>query len=118
MTSAFFPPCLSLSSNLNGMAFTWNRVKHSKTNLSYRVAPYVFPQNGVPGIRHSTFESLRVGHSSQSIALTSSLMGFPELQERQLFDNFQVIANTNLELPDVVGQIRSVQGSDLSKETT
>ncbi|KAF2601078.1 hypothetical protein F2Q70_00025750 [Brassica cretica] len=50
--------------------------------------------------------------------LTSSLMGFSELQERQLFDNFQVIANTNLELPDVVGQIHSVQGSDLSKYTT
>ncbi|KAH0885192.1 hypothetical protein HID58_061288, partial [Brassica napus] len=26
------------------------------------------PQTGVPGIRHSTFESLRVGRSSQSIA--------------------------------------------------
>ncbi|CDY47814.1 BnaC07g17050D [Brassica napus] len=29
-----------------------------------------------------------------------------------------LIANTNLELSDVVGQIRYVQGSDLSKETT
>ncbi|KAF2566610.1 hypothetical protein F2Q68_00027593 [Brassica cretica] len=36
----------------------------------------------------------------------------------RLFDNLQVIANTNLELPDVVGQIRSVQGSGLTKETT
>ncbi|KAF3510379.1 hypothetical protein F2Q69_00007427 [Brassica cretica] len=36
----------------------------------------------------------------------------------RLFDNLQVIANTNLELPDVVGQIRSVQGTDLTKETT
>uniref|UniRef100_A0A0D3DHT3 DUF223 domain-containing protein n=1 Tax=Brassica oleracea var. oleracea TaxID=109376 RepID=A0A0D3DHT3_BRAOL len=36
----------------------------------------------------------------------------------RLFDNFQVIANTNLELSDVVGQIRFVQGSGLSKETT
>ncbi|KAJ4883560.1 hypothetical protein Rs2_33653 [Raphanus sativus] len=27
---------------------------------------------------------------------------------------FQVLANTNLELPDVVGEIRSVQGSDLN----
>ncbi|WZY73040.1 hypothetical protein YC2023_005280 [Brassica napus] len=35
-----------------------------------------------------------------------------------MFDNFQVIANTNLELSDVVGQIQFVQGSDLSKETT
>ncbi|KAJ4886341.1 Uncharacterized protein Rs2_26089 [Raphanus sativus] len=29
------------------------------------------------------------------------------------FDHLQVLANTNLELPDVVGEIRSVQGSDL-----
>nr|VDC96932.1 unnamed protein product [Brassica oleracea] len=36
----------------------------------------------------------------------------------RLFDNLEVIANTNLELPDVVGQIRSVQGTDLTKETT
>nr|VDD60850.1 unnamed protein product [Brassica oleracea] len=36
----------------------------------------------------------------------------------RLFDNLQVIANTNLELLDVVGQIRSVQGSGLTKETT
>ncbi|KAJ4888653.1 hypothetical protein Rs2_28401 [Raphanus sativus] len=36
----------------------------------------------------------------------------------RLFDNLQVLANTNLELPDMVGQIRSVQGSDLNKETT
>ncbi|KAF2598401.1 hypothetical protein F2Q68_00007752 [Brassica cretica] len=38
--------------------------------------------------------------------------------EIRLFDNLQVIAYTNLELPDVVGQIRSIQGSGLSKETT
>uniref|UniRef100_A0A0D3AUF7 DUF223 domain-containing protein n=1 Tax=Brassica oleracea var. oleracea TaxID=109376 RepID=A0A0D3AUF7_BRAOL len=35
-----------------------------------------------------------------------------------LFDHLQVIANTNLELLDVVGQIRSVQDSGLTKETT
>ncbi|KAL0733384.1 hypothetical protein Bca4012_009594 [Brassica carinata] len=29
------------------------------------------------------------------------------------FDHLQMLANTNLELPDVVGEIRSVQGSDL-----
>ncbi|KAF3488722.1 hypothetical protein F2Q69_00052092 [Brassica cretica] len=36
----------------------------------------------------------------------------------RLFDNLQVIANTNIELPDVVGKIRSVQGSGITKETT
>uniref|UniRef100_A0A0D3E8Z4 Uncharacterized protein n=1 Tax=Brassica oleracea var. oleracea TaxID=109376 RepID=A0A0D3E8Z4_BRAOL len=36
----------------------------------------------------------------------------------RLFDNLQVIANTNVELPDVVGKILSVQGSDLTIETT
>lgn len=31
----------------------------------------------------------------------------------QEFDHLQALANTNLELPDVLGQIQSVQGSDL-----
>ncbi|KAF3610582.1 hypothetical protein DY000_02047405 [Brassica cretica] len=35
--------------------------------MSYRVAPCVF-SNRRPGVRHSTFESLRLGRSSQSIA--------------------------------------------------
>ncbi|KAF2581814.1 hypothetical protein F2Q68_00003250 [Brassica cretica] len=125
----------------------------------------VIPQTGV---RHSTFESLRLGCSSQSIAsgflrfwdslnfkkdrefaeitvlfpdekINSMIHGFTPVERAnhykpslkgdsivkvdhfevaRLFDNLQVIANTNLELPDVVGQIRSVQGSDLTKETT
>ncbi|CAN7064548.1 unnamed protein product [Brassica oleracea var. botrytis] len=33
------------------------------------------------------------------------------------FDPLQALANTNLELPDVVGQIQSVQGSDLHDAT-
>uniref|UniRef100_A0A0D3C020 Replication protein A 70 kDa DNA-binding subunit B/D first OB fold domain-containing protein n=1 Tax=Brassica oleracea var. oleracea TaxID=109376 RepID=A0A0D3C020_BRAOL len=40
------------------------------------------------------------------------------LQSIRLFDNLQVIASTNLELSDEVGQICYVQGSDFSKETT
>uniref|UniRef100_A0A0D3CPE4 DUF223 domain-containing protein n=1 Tax=Brassica oleracea var. oleracea TaxID=109376 RepID=A0A0D3CPE4_BRAOL len=128
-----------------------------------------------PGVRHSTFESLHLGRSSQSIAsgflrfwnslnfkkdrefvgitvlfldenVNSVIHGFtpvgranhymPSLKadsivkvdrlrlldqspvKIRMFDNLQVIANTNLELPDVVGQIRLVQGSDLTKETT
>ncbi|KAF3587127.1 hypothetical protein F2Q69_00028451 [Brassica cretica] len=123
--------------------------------------------NWRPGVRHSTFESLRLGHSSQSIAsgflrfwdslnfkkdrefvgitvlffdekVNSVIHGFtpvgcanhymPSLKagsivkvdrfEIKLFDNLQVIANTNLELPDMVGQICSVQSFDLTKETT
>ncbi|WZZ90257.1 hypothetical protein YC2023_118836 [Brassica napus] len=35
---------------------------------------YKFPQTGVPGVRHSTFESLRLGRSSQSIA--SNLLAY------------------------------------------
>uniref|UniRef100_A0A0D3EDI5 Uncharacterized protein n=1 Tax=Brassica oleracea var. oleracea TaxID=109376 RepID=A0A0D3EDI5_BRAOL len=105
------------------------------------------------GVRHSTFESFRLGRSSQSIASgflrfwnslnfkkdrefvgiavllldekfrDSFMCSFPPdvliiTVKIRLFDNLQVIANTNLELPDVVGQIRSVQGSDLTKETT
>ncbi|CAN6863969.1 unnamed protein product, partial [Brassica oleracea] len=33
------------------------------------------------------------------------------------YDQLQVLANTNLELPNVVGEIRSVQGSDLSNDS-
>ncbi|KAH0894235.1 hypothetical protein HID58_056664, partial [Brassica napus] len=90
------------------------------------------PQTGVPGVRHSTFESLRLVHSSQSIASNLLTSGIPRTSRKsvslwesrfsslmkRLFYNLQVIANTNLELPDVVGQIRSVQGFDLTKETT
>ncbi|KAF3546563.1 hypothetical protein DY000_02001248 [Brassica cretica] len=86
------------------------------------------------GVHHSTFESLCLGRSSQSIA--SGFLRFWDIlnfkkdrefvgitvlflnEKIRLFDNLQVITNTNLELPDVVGQIRSVQGSDLTKETT
>nr|VDD09294.1 unnamed protein product [Brassica oleracea] len=93
------------------------------------------------GVFRSIFESLRLGRSSQSIASgllrfwislnfknESEFMGITVffLDEKvnqspvmiRLFDNLQVILNTNLELPDVVGQIRFVQGSDLTKETT
>ncbi|CAH8373682.1 unnamed protein product [Eruca vesicaria subsp. sativa] len=33
------------------------------------------------------------------------------------YDQLQVLANTNLELPDVVGEIRSFQGSNLSNDS-
>ncbi|KAF3578595.1 hypothetical protein DY000_02033248 [Brassica cretica] len=36
----------------------------------------------------------------------------------RLFDNLHVIANTNLELTDVVEKIHYVHGSDLTKEAT
>ncbi|WZZ50392.1 hypothetical protein YC2023_050499 [Brassica napus] len=47
------------------------------------------------------------------------ITGAPEtnLQSIRLFDNLQVIASTNLELLDVVGQICYVQGFDFTKET-
>ncbi|KAH0897616.1 hypothetical protein HID58_047184, partial [Brassica napus] len=90
--------------------------------------------NRRPDVSHSTFESLRLGRSSQSIAYgflrfldslnfkkDMEFVGITVLfldEKIRLFDNLQVIANTNLELPDVVGQIFSVQGSALTKETT
>ncbi|KAG5397156.1 hypothetical protein IGI04_018970 [Brassica rapa subsp. trilocularis] len=143
-------------------------------------------QTGISGVYHSTFESLRLGRSSQSIAsglirfwdslnfkkdnsviheftpagrtnhyMPSLKVGFivkidrfevasclsmykitdhsflicfisptiidevatsaPEISHK-LFDNLQVIVNTNLELPNVVGQICYVQGSDSPKK--
>ncbi|KAH0892019.1 hypothetical protein HID58_054448, partial [Brassica napus] len=56
------------------------------------------PQTGVPGVRHSTFESLRLGRSnSEFIGITVLFLD---------------------EKINVVGQIRSIQGSDFTKETT
>ncbi|WZZ30990.1 hypothetical protein YC2023_014391 [Brassica napus] len=59
-----------------------------------------------PGVRHSTFESLRLGRSSQSIAYGFlrfwDSLNFKKDREFvgitiRLLDNLQVIANTNLE---------------------
>ncbi|KAF8104112.1 hypothetical protein N665_0179s0021 [Sinapis alba] len=48
------------------------------------------------------------------------ITGAPEINLQKFiireFENLQVLANTNLELPDVMGQIRSVQGSDLTND--
>ncbi|KAF3494629.1 hypothetical protein DY000_02054014 [Brassica cretica] len=56
------------------------------------------PQTGVSGVRHSTFEYLRLGHSSQSIA-SGLLINLP-------FQGSDLLIN----LP--------FQGSDLTNETT
>ncbi|KAF3523349.1 hypothetical protein F2Q69_00049894 [Brassica cretica] len=59
----------------------------------------------------------RANHYMSSLK-ACSIVKVDRFDVARLFDNLQVIANTNLELSDVVGQIRSVQGSDLTKETT
>ncbi|KAH0879889.1 LOW QUALITY PROTEIN: hypothetical protein HID58_067283 [Brassica napus] len=67
----------------------------------------MIPQTDVSGVRHSTFESLRLGRSKHSL-WPPPLLRFPELQERRgVYGNH-----------DVVEQIRFFQGSDLTKETT
>ncbi|WZZ25223.1 hypothetical protein YC2023_008624 [Brassica napus] len=42
------------------------RTKNTLRKISLSASP--IPQIGILGVRHSTFESLRLGHSSQSIA--------------------------------------------------
>ncbi|KAH0885122.1 hypothetical protein HID58_061218 [Brassica napus] len=68
------------------------------------------------GVRHSTFESLRRVRSSQSIA-----SGFLRFWDSLNFKkDMEFVGITVLFLDEnanVVGQIRSVQGSDLTKET-
>ncbi|KAF3517609.1 hypothetical protein DY000_02062046 [Brassica cretica] len=59
----------------------------------------------------------RANHDKPSLK-AYSIVKVDRFEVARLFDNLQVIGNTNLELPDVVGQIRSVQGSDLTKKTT
>ncbi|KAL0863890.1 hypothetical protein Bca101_043008 [Brassica carinata] len=64
-------------------------------------------QTSVTDVRHSTFESLRLGRSCQSI-IAGRLRFWDSL-------NFKKDSEF---MSHVVGQIRSVQGSDLTKETT
>ncbi|KAH0859042.1 hypothetical protein HID58_087303, partial [Brassica napus] len=76
------------------------------------------PQTGVHGVRHPTFESLRLGHSSQSTA--SGLLRFWDslnFKKDNEFMGITVILFLD-EKVNVVGQTRYVQGSDLTKETT
>ncbi|KAH0857835.1 hypothetical protein HID58_086096, partial [Brassica napus] len=70
--------------------------------------------NRRPSIRHSTFESLRLGRSSQSIA-SGFLLFWDSLNFKKDREFVQI---TIFKLADVVGKIRSVQGSGLTKETT
>ncbi|KAH0858265.1 hypothetical protein HID58_086526, partial [Brassica napus] len=73
--------------------------------------------NWSPGVRHSTFESLRLGHSSQSIA--SGFLRFWDSLNFKKDREFVGITVLFLdEKVNMVGQICSVQGSDLTKETT
>ncbi|KAH0860306.1 hypothetical protein HID58_088567 [Brassica napus] len=78
-------------------------------------------------VGNPTFDSLRLGRSAQSvvgrlirfwdsrnISKNGEFMGITILLLDELL---QVLANTSLELPDVVGEIRSVQGSDLRNQT-
>ncbi|KAH0869005.1 hypothetical protein HID58_076027, partial [Brassica napus] len=73
--------------------------------------------NRHPGVRHSTFESFRLGRSSQSITF-----GFLRFWDSLNFKKDREFVGITVlfldEKVNVVGQIRYVQGSDLTKETT
>ncbi|KAH0900863.1 hypothetical protein HID58_040366, partial [Brassica napus] len=72
--------------------------------------------NRRPDVRHSTFESLRLGRSSQSIA-----SGFLRFWDSLNFKKDREFVGITVffldEKVNVVGKIRYVQGSDLTKET-
>ncbi|KAH0876565.1 hypothetical protein HID58_063959, partial [Brassica napus] len=69
------------------------------------------------GVRHSTFESLCLGRSSQSIA-----SGFLRLWDSLNFKKDREFVGITVLFLDgkvnVVGQIRYAQDSDLTQETT
>ncbi|KAH0856748.1 hypothetical protein HID58_085009 [Brassica napus] len=73
--------------------------------------------NRRPGVRHSTFETLCLGRSSQSIA--SGFLRFWDSlnfkKDREFVGITVLFLDENV---NVVGQICSVQGSDLTKKTT
>uniref|UniRef100_A0A0D3CIG9 DUF223 domain-containing protein n=1 Tax=Brassica oleracea var. oleracea TaxID=109376 RepID=A0A0D3CIG9_BRAOL len=71
----------------------------------------------VNSLIHGFIPAGRANHYMSSLK-AGSILKDDRFEVARLFDNFQVIANTNLEYSDVVGQICSVQGSGLSKETT
>ncbi|KAH0867354.1 hypothetical protein HID58_074376, partial [Brassica napus] len=72
---------------------------------------------GVPDVRHLTFESLCLGRSSQSIA--AGLLRFWDSLNFKKDSEFMGITVFFLdEKVNVVGKIRFVQGSYLTKETT
>ncbi|KAH0897847.1 hypothetical protein HID58_047415, partial [Brassica napus] len=71
--------------------------------------------NRCPGVRHSTFESLHLGRSSQSIA--SGFLCFWHSLNFKKHKEFVGITVLFLdEKINVVGKICSVQDSDLTKE--
>ncbi|KAH0894819.1 hypothetical protein HID58_057248, partial [Brassica napus] len=73
--------------------------------------------NRRPGVRHSTFESLRLGRSRHSIA--SGFLRFWDSLNFKKDREFVGITVLFLdEKVNVVGQICSVQSSNLNKETT
>ncbi|KAF2561305.1 hypothetical protein F2Q70_00017909 [Brassica cretica] len=76
----------------------------------------LFLDEKVNSVIHGFTPVGRANHYMPSLK-AGSIVKFDRFEIR-LFDNLQVIANTKLELLDVVGQIRSVQGSGLTKETT
>ncbi|KAF2559181.1 hypothetical protein F2Q68_00014941 [Brassica cretica] len=104
------------------------------------------PQTGVQGVCHSTFESLRLGCSSQNSVIhgfipvgranhymsslkAGSIVKVDRFEFARCSSMYKItdhpflvyfISPTIIDevITDVVGQIRSVQGSDLTKETT
>ncbi|KAH0878964.1 LOW QUALITY PROTEIN: hypothetical protein HID58_066358, partial [Brassica napus] len=73
------------------------------------------PQTGVQGVRHSTFESLRLGRSEYSLKPPRF---WDSLNFKKDSEFMEITVLFLDEKVNVVGQIRSVQGSDLTKETT
>ncbi|KAH0870300.1 hypothetical protein HID58_077322, partial [Brassica napus] len=69
------------------------------------------------GVRHSTFESLRLGRSCHSIA-SGFLQFWDSLNFKKDRDFVGITVLFLDENVNVVGQIRSVQGSALTKEIT
>ncbi|KAL0747439.1 hypothetical protein Bca101_029441 [Brassica carinata] len=77
----------------------------------------LFLDEKVNSVIHGFIPAERANHYMPSLK-AGSIVKDDRFDVGILFDYFQVIANTKLELPDVVGKIQSVQGSDLSKDTT
>ncbi|KAF3602311.1 hypothetical protein F2Q69_00036692 [Brassica cretica] len=71
-----------------------------------------------PGICHSTFESLRVGRNSVIHRFIPAGRANHYMSSLKAGSIVKVYRFEIFKLADMVGQIRSVQGSDLSNETT
>ncbi|KAF2571633.1 hypothetical protein F2Q70_00004817 [Brassica cretica] len=112
--SIFESLCLGRSSKsiASGFLRLWDSLNFKKDREFVGIT-VLFLDEKVNFVIHG-FTPVGLANHYMPFLKAGSIVKVDHFEVARLFDNLQVIANTNLELPDVVGQIRYVQGSDLA----